>query len=52
MELILLLIVIILLIQSNNNALSLLASIVILGVAAYAVIWIGALAFVVALIGN
>jgi hypothetical protein len=52
MELILLLIVIILLIQSNNNALALLGSIVILGVAAYAIIWVAALVFVVALIGN
>ena len=47
-----LLLIIILILTNNNSALSLLASVILIGLAVYAVIWIGALAFVVALIGN
>jgi hypothetical protein len=46
------LLIIIILILTRKAVLSFLASIIFLGLAAYAVIWIGALAFVVALIGN
>jgi hypothetical protein len=46
------LLIIIILILTRKAVLSFLVSIIFLGLAAYAVIWIGALAFVVALIGN
>jgi hypothetical protein len=52
MEIFLLIIIILILANNQSNALSFLVSIIFLGLAAYAVIWIGALAFVVALIGN
>jgi hypothetical protein len=52
MEIFLLIIIILILANNGSNALSFLVSIIFLGLAAYAIIWVAALAFVVALIGN